>query len=55
MPEQKEFIDLIYNLLKYLETNQDITLLATEEQLKEELNKLYEECENKISLNSKVI
>lgn len=55
MPEKEEFTRVVYNLLIHLEEHKNITLLATEEQLKEELNTLYQECENKINQNVKVI
>lgn len=48
MPEKEEFKTIIYNLLKHLETTKDITLLATEEVLKQELDNLYIKCENKL-------
>ena len=45
MPTEEEFKNMIYDLLIYLQEQNDVILYATEETLKKELELLYKECE----------
>jgi hypothetical protein len=45
MPAKEEFKNMIYDLLIYLQKQNDVILYATEETLKKELELLYKECE----------
>jgi len=47
MPAKEEFKNMIYDLLIYLQEQNNVILYATEETLKKELENLYQECEAK--------
>ena len=47
MPAKEEFKNMIYDLLIYLQEQNDVILYTTEETLKKELENLYQECEAK--------